>query len=334
MPATLPLVQTQRIAALDGLRGCAALSVVSYHYIFLQTTATIGTTASYFRAPLKFAWSGVDLFFVLSGFLITDILIRSRNSPSYFTTFYARRVTRIFPVYFLMLASFVLAEFFLPRDLMVVSGPMPWWSYFLFVQNIPMWLRQDGGAVWLAPTWSLAVEEQFYLFVPIIVLFLKRRHAMVILACAASMAPLLRYLFPSTFAFVMTPFRTDSLLFGSLLAYAMQSQRFHDVCAARKRAIYLALVLLAAGVPIMMLRRSWFEPFDFTWLSALYLLLILVCRSTLIGCPHGCSAIACCCGSVRCRTQSTCSMRRCSAFADTLRWALQTMLTKAGRSLR
>lgn len=273
-----------RVEALDGLRGVAALSVIAYHYIFIQTNAPIGSLFYYLRAPLKFAWSGVDLFFVLSGFLITDILIKSRGSPNYFETFYARRITRIFPVYFLVLLSFFAAKTVLPDNLVIVANPMPWWSYVLFVQNIPMWLSNDtSGALWLAPTWSLAVEEQFYLFVPLIVLWLPRRPAIALLICLAGMAPILRHLYPSTTAFMMTPFRTDSLLFGSLLAYAIQNPRFLQLCRARVGLLYAVLGILAAGIPVMMVRREWFEPFDFTWLSTFYLMLILLVQVSPFG---------------------------------------------------
>jgi peptidoglycan/LPS O-acetylase OafA/YrhL len=75
---------------------------------------------------------------------------------------------------------------------------------------------------------------------------------------------------------MMTPFRTDSLLFGSLLAYAMQNPRFVDLCRAWIGLLYAALGILAVGIPVMMVRREWFEPFDFTWLSTFYLMLILL----------------------------------------------------------
>jgi len=265
-----------RIRPLDGLRGMAALLVIAYHYIFVQFNARIGSPVYYLKGPLKFAWSGVDLFFVLSGFLITTILIQARNSPNYFSTFYMRRVTRIFPVYFLTLLSFLVARSLLPPGQDLIDGAMPLWTYVLFVQNIAMWLKSTPGAEWLGPTWSLAVEEQFYLVVPLIVLWLRPRLAVPVLLLLAAMAPVLRYLYPSNYAFMMTPFRTDSLLFGSLLAYAMQDQRFVSLCRQYLWAIRAILVVLLAGIPVMMARRYWFVPFDFTWLSGFYLMLILL----------------------------------------------------------
>lgn len=267
--------ERSRIIALDGLRGCAVLSVLAYHFVYVQITAPIGSLFYYFRAPLKLAWSGVDLFFVLSGFLITDILIKEKGSPRYFRAFYARRITRIFPVYFLVLVTFYGARATLPNDLPILADPKPWWSYVLFIQNIAMWLDGNGGALWLGPTWSLAVEEQFYLIVPLIVLWLPRRTAIAALIFLAAMAPVLRYLNPGPTAFMVTAFRTDSLLFGSLLAYAMQSGRFVRACRERIRVIYGLLGVACAMTILMMARREWFEPFDFTLLSTAFLMLIL-----------------------------------------------------------
>ena len=267
---------TGRIKALDGLRGLAALMVVAYHYLFVQVGVEVGSALWYIRAPLKLAWSGVDLFFVLSGFLITTILIGAKGSQDYFTTFYVRRVFRIFPVYFFMFGCFILASAFLPPTNALIAGSVPWWTYLLFVQNVAMWLQDSFGGVWLAPTWSLAVEEQFYLFVPLIVLWLRPRYAVAALIVLAGLAPVLRLVFPGDMAFVMTPFRTDSLLVGSLLAYAMQSEAFVNLCRARIVVLYGLLSLLLVGIPIMMVRREWFGPFDFTWLSSIYVMLILI----------------------------------------------------------
>lgn len=271
-----PVFGSRRIAPLDGLRGVAALLVVAYHYLFVQVYVEVGATLYYLKAPLKFAWSGVDLFFVLSGFLITTILIRAKDSPNYFATFYARRISRIFPLYFLVLGLFLLARLWLPSTNALTAHPAPLWTYPLFVQNIAFWLAGSSGAQWLTPTWSLAVEEQFYLFVPLIVLWLRPRPAVAVLAALTIMAPVLRHLYPSSTAFMMTPFRTDSLLVGSLLAYGMQNARFVSLCRDHIRTLHLVLAILTLGVPVMMLRRQWFEPLDFTWLSALYAMLILI----------------------------------------------------------
>ena len=90
-----------RIIELDGIRGLAILLVLIWHYLANTAATTIGSWQSYALATLGLTWSGVDLFFVLSGFLIGGILYDAKDSTSYYRTFYGRRIYRIFPLYFL-----------------------------------------------------------------------------------------------------------------------------------------------------------------------------------------------------------------------------------------
>jgi peptidoglycan/LPS O-acetylase OafA/YrhL len=131
-----------RIPELDGLRGFAILSVVSIHY-FYDPGAKLPRLLHYFQNLFALGWTGVDLFFVLSGFLIGGILLEARTSSNYFKTFYARRFFRIIPVYYLWIVCFIV--------LVVVGGPFSqldtqsgqlpsinWeiWVHFLFLQNL------------------------------------------------------------------------------------------------------------------------------------------------------------------------------------------------------
>lgn len=148
--------------ALDGLRGFAILLVVIYH--------NFGFINYFF-----FGWLGVDLFFVLSGFLITDILLKSFGSSHYLRNFYTRRVLRIFPVYYLSLIFFllVLPRFNnLPVDISYYTNNQLWlWAY---LQNWLFIFKPDASSDMLHHFWSLAVEEQFYLVWPLIILLLKK----------------------------------------------------------------------------------------------------------------------------------------------------------------
>src|ERR1700680_175631 len=90
-----------RIPELDGIRGTAIGVVLFYHYIYLITRVRPASVLSYIMAPGRLGWSGVDLFFVLSGFLIGGILLDARETSNYFRTFYVRRVHRILPIYYL-----------------------------------------------------------------------------------------------------------------------------------------------------------------------------------------------------------------------------------------
>src|SRR5436190_1162893 len=166
-----------RLPALDGVRGIAALMVMSFHY----------WDGAGSRWP-ALGQTGVDLFFVLSGFLITRILLAARDSPGYFRNFYARRALRILPLYYGFLA---VHQLLLPRLQGRESPPFAraWW-FWVHLQNIPTTfpgLIADGPGVY----WSLAVEEHFYLVWPVLVLVVPSRWlprvagAVIVLALAA-----------------------------------------------------------------------------------------------------------------------------------------------------
>ena len=156
-----------RIPELDGLRGLAILSVLFWHYGHYYAPAP-GSIGAWLPPLLRLAWSGVDLFFVLSGFLIGGILIANRKASNYWRVFYVRRACRIFPLYFVVLAAFVLATATItpqPSNWLLKQEP-PFWNYPLFLQNLAWLARSSFGSDFLGPTWSLAVEEQFYLVLP------------------------------------------------------------------------------------------------------------------------------------------------------------------------
>ena len=270
----------KRITQLDGVRGIAILLVIVWHYFACQIIAEPKSIISYCRLALSLTWSGVDLFFVLSGFLIAGILLDHRNSPNFFRVFYLRRVCRIFPLYFLILGLFIFLTvtplFTSPSFQWLFHDPLPIWSYASFTQNLFMGVRGDFGPHWLGITWSLAVEEQFYLFVPLLVYLLPRRTLACVLAVAVLATPLLRIASPGFHAFVNTPWRSDSLLSGALLAVLVRWHPF--VSAVRQhRSMLLALfILLLAGAAIMTLRPVHFGAFNHLWLAALYSTFILI----------------------------------------------------------
>jgi peptidoglycan/LPS O-acetylase OafA/YrhL len=148
--------------ALDGLRGIAVLLVVIHHNF---------DTGGYFF----FGWLGVDLFFVLSGFLITDILLRTVNEPGYLKNFYMRRVLRIFPLYYL--ALFIILVIFplfdnLGLELGFYTENQVWlWTY---TQNWLYIFKTQYGSPILLHFWSLAVEEQFYIIWPFLILWIRK----------------------------------------------------------------------------------------------------------------------------------------------------------------
>ena len=151
----------QYYPALDGLRGLAILLVVIYH--------NFGFIDVFF-----FGWLGVDLFFVLSGFLITEILLNTLNEKNYLRNFYVRRALRIFPLYYVCLVIFLII---MPRlntnlDLKYYTDNQVWiWTY---LQNWLYIFKNPDQTNTLNHLWSLAVEEQFYLLWPLAILVLRK----------------------------------------------------------------------------------------------------------------------------------------------------------------
>src|SRR5437763_720451 len=139
----------RRTIELDGLGGLACLTVMFAHYF--------GEVQHGFRF-LTLDWVGVDVFFVLSGFLIGGILFDNRDSDTYFWTFYVRRGFRIFPIYYVVI-SVVLLLLWITSGRVWSGTDMPALPYFFYSQNIVMTFLGTMGSRWLAPTWTLCVEE-------------------------------------------------------------------------------------------------------------------------------------------------------------------------------
>jgi len=264
-----------RIVELDGLRGLAILLVLVWHYI-------VPFFDSIPRA-LILTWSGVDLFFVLSGFLIGGILLDARHSPAYFSTFYARRVCRIFPLYFAWLGLGALgATLAIPATAHVFKGSIPMWSYPLFLQNLFMADSQTFGSTWLGITWSLAIEEQFYLLLPLVVRFLSVRKVAVLAGGAIVLAPLLREALYQAgnlkFApYVLLPCRADALGLGVLGAIALRIPTARDWILAHRRWLTIVTVCAFGGVVVFHLRPGLHVRAlaGYSWLALFYLLLLL-----------------------------------------------------------
>jgi peptidoglycan/LPS O-acetylase OafA/YrhL len=274
--ATRELLINRRIPSLDGVRGVAILMVLVWHYVACQVTTHSGKMIQ----ELSLGWSGVDLFFVLSGFLIVGILIDHRAAPNYFHVFYIRRVCRIFPVYFLVLGAFIIAShiayFSTPRFNWLFGGPMPILSYVTFTQNFFMGWSNSYGANGLGMTWSLAIEEQFYLVVPILICFLPRRLAFYVLAIGVLTAPILRCAWPSFFAFVGTPWRADSLFSGGCLAFIVRSQLCLELLVKHRGLVMACAATMFAGIICMLFKAKHFGQFDHLWLAGLYSSVVLI----------------------------------------------------------
>ena len=212
----------RRIPQLDAVRGLAILVVMvhntspKYPILHLQQLFSDG-------------WMGVDLFFVLSGFLITGILVDTKESEAYFKNFYVRRCLRIWPLYYSLLFFMFVVVRFLNRSEFhtVLQQSSPWWAFPLFLQNFLLPISTNAAGP-LGVTWSLAIEEQFYLIWPLVVRFCSRTQLRRIAVAEICISPALRYylslhhvdLYTNVFC------RLDGLMAGAFLALLVRSENF------------------------------------------------------------------------------------------------------------
>jgi peptidoglycan/LPS O-acetylase OafA/YrhL len=269
----------RRIPQLDGVRGCAILMVLLYHCVQRPMGQQDYLALGLVRASLGLMWSGVDLFFVLSGFLIASILLDNAHASNYFKAFYVRRGCRILPLYVVVVAGYFLFRNFGRHDefyRVMTEGAIPGWSYATFTQNLAMGWQRDWGCSWLSVTWSLAVEEQFYLLMPIVVRCIRGARLAALLGSVALAAPLLRAAFPGFHAFVNAPFRADSLLTGALLAIAIRYSPLLEMAQKYRRTLVALLAALVVGAAVASRRPAEFGAFVHTWLACLYVTLVLL----------------------------------------------------------
>lgn len=211
---------------LDGIRGIAILGVLLTHsWGFIEPS----TWMVPFATAMSFGQWGVDLFFALSGFLITGILIDTKEARNYLKSFYVRRALRIWPLYYAVITGLFLLALALPR----VSPSMPiraeWASYFFYLQNIPLfWPHGFVSGHMLGHFWSLAVEEQFYFVWPWVILFLPETAVLWICRVGFLLALPLRlylhqYVYDGSWALmILTTSRMDGLLVGAVLAFLVR----------------------------------------------------------------------------------------------------------------
>jgi peptidoglycan/LPS O-acetylase OafA/YrhL len=219
-PSPAPTAELAHIPALDGLRGCAILAVLLLHLTSAFDALPASAATRLLKQAGSFGWSGVDLFFVLSGFLITGILADAKGTPGRFRTFYARRALRILPLYY----GFLLLLFAVPALLGARTYTTPLdqqLPYWLYLQNI--WWLKTGALEFSAHLWTLAIEEQFYLVWPLVIFTLSRRNALrVCLACiAGALAFRLGCIFTVDdlrVVYFLTPARMDCLATGGAIA--------------------------------------------------------------------------------------------------------------------
>ena len=218
-----PPLAPARLPTLDGLRGCAIVCVMLHHVAQYGRLSGQGAVANIVAVTARAGWAGVDLFFVLSGFLITGILCDAKDGQHYFGHFYARRCLRIFPLYLAMLSFYFLA---LPIACRLGQWhcelPTDQLWYWTYTTNIKFAVDGWPDVSALAHFWSLALEEQYYLVWPVLVFLLPPRALMGVCGISIVGAFFVRRGFASRgfpiAAYTLLPARIDTLAIGALLA--------------------------------------------------------------------------------------------------------------------
>jgi peptidoglycan/LPS O-acetylase OafA/YrhL len=215
-----------RIKELDGLRGVAVIIVMALHIFKRASYFTEHPVLLSITKSTTVGWVGVDIFFALSGFLITSILLRAKREEHYFRNFYVRRVLRIFPLYYAALALVLLfAPKLEPEFTSQLNVALP--VLLLYQQNWAMLFKGFHITQYLGITWSLAIEEQFYLIWPLVVFFLNRERLMKVsigyIAVSLTARILAAFFWGdlgsvSRFFYYASFARFEEMLFGALLA--------------------------------------------------------------------------------------------------------------------
>ncbi len=251
--------EPERDLALDGVRGLAILAVAVMHvalylpFVLLplveehgvEVTAVVRGLAEGYMRLVMWGWCGVDLFFVLSGFLITGILVKSKGAPHYFRNFYARRALRIFPLYYVVI---VMQLFVLRMQTLPAGETLAYLAYF---QNLWLAFAERPVAKFsLSLTWSLAIEEQFYLVWPALVLLVSRRGLVVagwVFVVGAISVRLLSLQAGMLHTHFMTWCRLDALAAGALLAVLPRPPVWFGLVSLLAGASGLAAIQILTG---------------------------------------------------------------------------------------
>lgn len=241
----------RRIVELDGLRGLAILLVLCVH--FGSVIPAQSATEQFVNSLLSGGWCGVDLFFVLSGFLITGILIDTRQDSGCFRKFFVRRMLRIFPLYYgVLLAVFFIGPVWIPGliDDHLRQSQASLWLYFSNLQTMvtgPESMR--GHVVNFSHFWSLAIEEQFYLIWPFVVFRLSDKHlarlCTVLIATGIPIRLIASQVYGPFAPYYFTPCRLETLAAGALCACLIRSLSAVHIKKYAPRAFWAGMAGLA-----------------------------------------------------------------------------------------
>jgi peptidoglycan/LPS O-acetylase OafA/YrhL len=238
--------RTGHFPSLDGLRGLAVSFVFFYHCVIFPA----------WREPFTIGWCGIELFFVLSGFLITGLIVDTRGEPHALRNFWVRRALRIVPLYYVALA-------YLYLSLAHAGGPkaahalseQPW--FWLYAQNLFMAFHGWYDPLTFTHFWSLAIEVQYYFLWPLVLLAVGPRYALAACAVVGLGSAVLRNVLPVTFPFsyLATFTHLEGLMVGSAMALLLRSRRELLGCWAPRAFVaggvgLVALALMRHGLHV------------------------------------------------------------------------------------
>jgi peptidoglycan/LPS O-acetylase OafA/YrhL len=286
-PASASAPALRHNNALDGVRGLAILFVLARHLILINQS--IHTPAyDIVRGLHDVLFCGVDIFFALSGFLITRILLHTVTDPHYFRSFYARRALRIFPLYYGVLLVILACT-----PLLHIHWGGQQWRLLTYTNRL---FESRHGAVWnfyfndrvsLVNFWSLHIEEQFYMIWPLFVFLIRSPRRLLTLAAASSLVAFLLRIwmqlhgFPVPYLYTALVTRMDGLLIGACLAIALQT-RFHAIALRLATPVFLIATLLFGTDYVLMQLPSTANlpllyPVEFTLLALASTGLVAMC---------------------------------------------------------
>lgn len=275
------------VPTLDGLRGIAAIMVVIYHLWQDGFFAQLPISSNLLRVSI-FGQTGVDLFFVLSGFLITRILLSAKESHRYFRNFYGRRALRIFPLYyFILIVTYFIIPILSKTEITPFSEQAWYWFYLqniphtlneltIYWQNIPytfIELKASGPIHF----WSLAVEEHFYLIWPFLIYLIPNRRLLILCFSTVAIAIFSRLIFLSLGVAIgqfwtFTLCRVDAIAIGAMLAVAeplFRANKSH-IRTLAWCTISMGIALLIAWPLFSKSGSIWVSLFRYTVLACFY----------------------------------------------------------------
>ncbi len=278
----IPERNLTHLPVLDGLRGIAILLVMIKHTWLTASSYYLPENLSTFdqgmMVLLSYGWAGVDLFFVLSGFLITRILLQTRRQPKYFSTFYYRRLVRIFPLYYVLL----IIQFYLLPALATKFPKLPGGEptslneqlhYFGYLANFyQVFHPEERFRFLLSPTWSLSVEEQFYLIWPFLVFLWNSRTLIICCLSFIVLCPWIRWVLiemnkDSWMIYSLTPWRCDGLAMGALVAFweiAKEEGGLTKPIRRRHILYWVGIVMCISAILGMIIYKGSSRDVDFT----------------------------------------------------------------------